>query len=127
MIHTLDRKEKLFNLFKLNVLSGVFQSIYALLQFRFGISMGGTWIDVEQFGEITTRAMGTLGNPNVLAEYLVLVIMMGCILLFTEKSITNKLLYVVSIGIMLLGLGLTYSRGISIAHIRNIYIFSFDR
>jgi putative inorganic carbon (HCO3(-)) transporter len=90
--------------------------------------MGGTWIDVEQFGEITTRAMGTLGNPNVLAEYLVLVIMMGCILLFTEKSITNKLLYVVSIGIMLLGLGLTYSRGgISIAHIRNIYIFSFDR
>ena len=123
LIHTLDRKEKLFNLFKLNVLSGVFQSIYALLQFRFGISMGGTWIDVEQFGEITTRAMGTLGNPNVLAEYLVLVIMMGCILLFTEKSITNKLLYVVSIGIMLLGLGLTYSRGGYLSLIFAIFIF----
>lgn len=123
LINTLDKKEKLLNLFKLNILSGVLQSIYALLQARFGISMGGTWVDVEQFGEITTRAMGTLGNPNVLAEYLVLVTIMACVLFLIDGSIKNKLIYAVSIGVMLVGLGLTYSRGGYLAFVFAVFIF----
>ncbi|SCY49168.1 O-antigen ligase family protein [Alkaliphilus peptidifermentans] len=111
LIFALDNRQKLMNFLKANVFAAVFQSVYAILQYRFNISMGGTWVDLEQFGEITTRAMGTLGNPNVLAKYLVITIMMGIIIMLTEYKVNNRILYGLCNLLIATGLILSLSRG----------------
>ncbi|MCC5909081.1 MAG: O-antigen ligase family protein [Clostridiaceae bacterium] len=124
LIYALDSPEKVVTLLKVNVLAAVIQSVYAALQYKFGIAMGGTWVDLEAFADITTRAMGTLGNPNVLAKYLVLIIIMGIIIVLVEKSYYKKFLYAFLNMIMLTGLVLTYSRGGWLALIFGIFLMA---
>ncbi|KAB3534166.1 hypothetical protein F8154_09520 [Alkaliphilus pronyensis] len=111
IIYTLNNRQKLLSFLKANVWAAVLQSFYAILQYRFGITMGGTWVDLEEFGEITTRAMGTLGNPNVLAKYLVITIMMGIIIMLTEEKLVNKIGYGLLNLVIATGLILSLSRG----------------
>ncbi len=44
------------------------------MQYAFGWTTSNAWIDEEMFEDATMRVYSTLGNPNVLGEYLLLVL-----------------------------------------------------
>jgi len=55
--------------------SAVVVCVWGLLQYNAGIDVTAErWIDFEQFPGLKTRVFSTLGNPNVLAAFLVMVI-----------------------------------------------------
>lgn len=65
----LDRKERLPWFLSAALLSGLLVSLYGLYQYKIGVAPLATWEDptVENKG---TRIYSTLGNPNLLAGYL---------------------------------------------------------
>lgn len=92
------------------MVSGFLTAAYGIYQNYFGTA-NTTWQDVEMFTEITGRVVSTFENPNVLAEYLILVIPFGIIAFFTMKKTSSKLTSMGYTLCTLLCLVYTWSRG----------------
>ncbi|MDR0445986.1 MAG: O-antigen ligase family protein [Oscillospiraceae bacterium] len=92
-------------------LSGAAVAGYGILQYLRGASGASGWLDAEMFSGIGLRVYSTLGNPNVLAEYLLLVIPFSAALILTEKRAIAKLVFTGALGAMLLCMALTFARG----------------
>lgn len=57
------------------VCSAALVSLYGILQYLLGTAeMAEAWVDSEMFSSIGGRAVGTLENPNMLGEYLILML-----------------------------------------------------
>lgn len=93
------------------VVAGVGVSVYGCVQYVFGVQGAAAWVDSDMFSSITTRVYATLQNPNVLAEYLLLVIPFAAAGLMTAKRWLPRLLYLCAFGVMCLCMLLTMSRG----------------
>ncbi len=91
-------------------LSGTIACLFGVTQIFTG-TVNPSWIDTRLFAGIGTRITSTFENPNVFAEYLLLVIPIAAALLFRENSIKEIVAYVFSLGIMLVCLVFTWSRG----------------
>ncbi|HHW03882.1 MAG TPA: O-antigen polymerase [Thermoanaerobacterales bacterium] len=92
--------------------SALVVSVYGIYQYFFvKVPTAIAWIDVKQFPELATRVYATLENPNVLAEYLVLVIPVMLGFLWASGRLFQKIFYLAAIGAMTLCLVLTFSRG----------------
>jgi putative inorganic carbon (HCO3(-)) transporter len=92
-------------------LSGAAVAGYGVLQYLLGASGASGWLDSEMFSGIGVRVYSTLGNPNVLAEYLLLAIPFAAALALAEKHPLVKLLFIGALGVMLLCMALTFARG----------------
>lgn len=90
---------------------GVLVSLYGFYQFMFPDKFSGVWHDKEMFEDISFRVYSTLGNPNVLGEYFLLVIPIAFACLLNEKHWLVRFFYLGACGVMMLCLILTYSRG----------------
>lgn len=87
-------------------------SIYGIYQYFFvKIPTAAAWVDVKQFPEIATRVYATLENPNVLGEYLGLVIPLIIGVFWATGKFRQKPLIVLVLAVMTLCLILTFSRG----------------
>lgn len=93
------------------VLCGALVAAYGVYQYVFGATGAAAWIDDDMFSDITTRVYSTLQNPNVLAEYLLLVIPFGVAGLIVEKGFLPKLIFFGCTAAMCLCMLLTFSRG----------------
>ncbi len=93
------------------VLLAAVVSLIGVAQYVFGVSGADSWVDSDMFSEITTRVYSTLQNPNVLAEYLVLILPLGGALLLTAKDWGRRILWFLCCGLITLCLLLTFSRG----------------
>jgi len=82
------------------------------------------WVDVTQFPELSTRVYATMENPNVLAEYLGLVVPVILGLLWTVKKPIIRLLLLVAASIITLCLILTFSRGAWVGFALAVMIFA---
>ena len=92
------------------ILSGFATALYGVYQNYFGI--GDTrWQDGEMFATITGRVYSTFENPNVLAEYLILIIPFGIIWLFISAKTFHRLTSLAYLICTLLCLIFTWSRG----------------
>lgn len=69
------------------------------------------WFDAKTNPDLTARVYSTFGNPNILAEYLVLVIPAVVGLFWSERNGPKQLLFAAMAGITGLCLVLTFSRG----------------
>lgn len=69
------------------------------------------WVDSDMFSSVTIRVYSTLQNPNVLAEYLILMISLGGAALLTAKGTGKRLVLLACCGVMCLCMVLTMSRG----------------
>lgn len=116
-------KKDVFNLVKTFILSSMLVSLYGIYQYIFGVSMESSWVDANMFESIKTRVYSTLGNPNVLGEYLILIIPIAVFYLFVKTNLLNKLAYFASLGAMLLCIVLTFSRGAWVGLILSVGIF----
>ena len=100
-----------FNLWSLLLLCAVAVSIFGIYQFIIGVEPLATWED-SNYENIHTRVYSTLGNPNLLAGYLLLIFPIGIALPFHLKSsIVNKILFLTGSILILICLIFTGSRG----------------
>ncbi len=93
------------------VLGATLVSLVGIAQYVLGVSGAAAWIDSDMFSSITTRVYSTLQNPNMLAQYLVLLLPLAAALLLSAKSHWTRLLWLGCTGLMCLALILTFSRG----------------
>ena len=85
---------------------------WGLFQFNTGIDVTAErWIDFEQFPELKTRVFSTLGNPNVLAAFLVMVVGLAAGWSLDAHQGKIKVQLVMLLLLAVVCLVLTYSRG----------------
>lgn len=111
VINAVQTKKQLYVLTFFFVCFGVLISFYGFYQYMNPSKFSGSWIDTEMFSDIGFRVYSTLGNPNVLGEYLLLTIPFAVSFFFTVKGVIKKGFFVIVGGIQMLCLILTYSRG----------------
>ncbi len=93
------------------ILGASLVSIIAIGQYLLGVSGASAWLDSDMFSDISTRVYGTLQNPNMLAQFLVLVLPFGAALLLNAKTFASRMVWLGCCGLMVLALLLTFSRG----------------
>ena len=124
IINTIKTKEQLYGLLRIFVISGAFVALYGVLQYIFGWTTTNAWIDEEMFEEETMRVYSTLANPNVLGEYLLLVLPVSVVMFLKDKAKSlSKWVYLAVTGILFLCLILTQSRGCWLGFMISTVIF----
>lgn len=91
--------------------AGVGVSLYGFYQACFPERYSDVWTDTDLFSAIAFRVYSTLANPNVLGEYLLLVIPIACAMMFAGETWPRRIICLLSAVIMGVCLILTYSRG----------------
>lgn len=111
IINTIKTKEQLFGLLTVFTVSGVLVCLYGITQYLFGWNITQAWMDEEMFEDIKMRIYSTLENPNVLGEYILLVLPICISLMWTSKKVLARIVYAGFSGILGIALILTFSRG----------------
>ena len=111
IINSVNTEKLLNNLLVVFVLSGFIVCLYGIAQYLFGWDTAQAWMDEGMFEDIKMRIYSTLGNPNVLGEYILLVLPVAIGLMWTRKNPAVKIVYAVVSAIMFVALILTFSRG----------------
>lgn len=95
------------------VSAGTVVAAYGLFQYLTGaIGFSTQWLDAEMFEGISGRAISTLENPNVLGEYLVMIIPMAAVLFLCRYGgIKKRFAAFAAFGFMCCCLVVTWSRG----------------
>jgi putative inorganic carbon (hco3(-)) transporter len=86
-------------------------SVYGLRQWIFGAQALATWVDPESNMTKTTRVYSYLGNPNLLAGYLLPAVFLSMVAFFAWKGFGPKLLAGVMALVNTSVLVMTFSRG----------------
>ncbi|MHC5723152.1 MAG: IctB family putative bicarbonate transporter [Nostoc sp.] len=86
-------------------------SLYGLRQWFFGATALATWVDPESPLSKTTRVYSYLGNPNLLAGYLLPAVIFSLVAIFVWQSWPKKLLALTMLIVNTYCLILTFSRG----------------
>ena len=84
------RLEKLLRWWRL--LSSLLVSLIGVLQYVTG-SADSLWQDTTMFSDISGRVVSTFANPNVLAEYLILMLPFAGAMLITSENKTERAFY----------------------------------
>ncbi len=108
--NAVDSKKKLQVLVFGMVCAGVLVSLYGFYQYIFGASGSDAWVDEDLFSGIGVRVYSTLQNPNVLSEYLLLIIPLSAACFFAADNWFKRIFYFGTSGIMCLCMILTFSR-----------------
>jgi putative inorganic carbon (hco3(-)) transporter len=86
-------------------------SVYGLRQWFFGATALATWVDPESSLSKTTRVYSYLGNPNLLAGYLLPAVVFSLVAIFAWQSWIKKALALTMLIVNTACLVLTFSRG----------------
>jgi putative inorganic carbon (HCO3(-)) transporter len=93
------------------LLTALVVSVYGLRQWLFGAEALATWTDPTSSTANTTRVYSYLGNPNLLAGYVLPAIPLSIAAVFSWRGWLPKLLGLVMFGCNTLCLVFTFSRG----------------
>lgn len=94
------------------IFSASIVSLYGILQYFTGsIGEAGAWLDTEMFEGIAGRVVSTLENPNMLAEYLILLLPLAVCRLLTRGTPAKRTAALCATALMGVCLILTWSRG----------------
>lgn len=107
------------------VISASIVSLYGIIMYFFGDNSAGSWLDTEMFSTISGRATATLENPNMLGEYLILIIPTAVAMFIGRGEGLRRLSSFICIGIMGVCLILTWSRGAWLGLIFAALLFLF--
>ncbi|MBQ7557698.1 MAG: O-antigen ligase family protein [Lachnospiraceae bacterium] len=98
------------------VITATVNSIYGIVANYLGIGYSSkAWIDSEMFDNISGRAVSTLENPNMLGEYLILLIPVALVMILGHGEGMRRLYAFFCAAIMTVCLVLTWSRGAWVA------------
>lgn len=111
LTNSVTTKQRLYSLITLILTVGLFVALYGIYQHMFGFAEGTVWTDTDMFSDIETRVVSTFENPNVLGEYLLLLIPIGLAVIWGVKNGFNKLIHLCIVGALSMCMIYTYSRG----------------
>jgi len=111
MARVLRRSRLRTGLITVYLLTSLVVSVVGLRQWFFGAEALATWVDPTSNLADTTRVYSYLGNPNLLAGYLIPAVMLSGGAIFAWPRWTPKLLAVLSLLVNMACLVLTFSRG----------------
>ncbi len=114
IVFLIDSREKIKALVFVYCTSALFTGFVGLRQYLSG-QVDMTWTDKELFETLSLRVYSTFENPNVYGEYLLLCIPMAFVMALISKRWIMKLFYGGTSLVLLVNLGLTYSRGCYLA------------
>lgn len=124
IINVVRTKEQVISLLRVFVIAGAIVAIYGVLQYVFGWNTSNAWIDEDMFEEATMRAYSTMENPNVLGEYLLLLIPFAALfVLKQENTKLQKITYGSIFLISCLCMVFTQSRGCWLGLLLSLAIF----
>ncbi len=98
-------------------------SIYGIYQFFNGVPMGSGWVDASQNPDLKVRVYSVFENPNILAQYLIMIIPISAALFLYSKSYVKKTFFALTTIIMLICDGMTYARGSWLGLAFSIFFF----
>ena len=105
-----NSKESLKRSVKIIFTSLFFVSLVGLYQ-NFTGNVSAEWIDTDMFDAIEGRVVSTFENPNMLGEYLILILPMIVAAMFGEKGWHKKAAYTVCFAVGAMCLIYTWARG----------------
>ncbi len=109
-----------------SVLSATLVSLYGVYQYVTGSSvMAEAWVDSEMFTSISGRAVSTLENPNMLGEYLILLIPLAVGMFVGYGEGMRRIPALFCLGCMGVCLLMTWSRGAWLGLIGAALLFLF--
>ncbi len=110
IVNSIKTKNQWYNLVVVFVLAGFLVALYGVYQNYFVTVTDTSWIDEDMFENIKTRVYSTFDNPNVLGQYLVMVIPVAFGLLWSDKRLGAKAVYLGIVCVMMACLIFTWSR-----------------
>jgi len=112
LYNAVDNQNQLDILLAFMVTAAAAVSVYGILQyiFRWGYQ-SAAWVDSDMFSSIEFRVPSTLGNPNMLGQYLLLMIPIGGAKLLSAKDWPSRVYYFGCCGAMCVCMLLTFARG----------------
>ncbi len=122
-VNAVRTKGQLYALIISMLFAGAAVALYGIYQHMFGFAEGTTWTDTEMFEDIETRVISTFGNPNVLGEYLLLLIPVSAGYILSRPSSFNKGVSLAVTALLSVCMVFTYSRGNWIGLIVAIILF----
>lgn len=126
--NVLRNKRLLFAAISLLAVAALLVSLYGIYQQVTGNFVEtASWIDAEMFNESTARIYSTLGNPNVLGEYLIFAVVISLGMLYYMKKPVYKLASLGILGISGLCMLLTQSRGAWLGLLLALGVFALMR
>ncbi|MBQ8837171.1 MAG: O-antigen ligase family protein [Clostridia bacterium] len=105
-----NSKEALKRSVKIIAFSLLIVSVYGIFQ-NFSGNASAEWIDTEMFDEIEGRVVSTFENPNMLGEYLILILPMLAAAVLGESNWRKRPSYFVCFALGCVCLVYTWSRG----------------
>ena len=111
MLNSVDNKDSFNKIITTIVFTASLVSLYGLYQYVVGVEVDDSWVDVENNPDIRTRIYSVFMNPNVFAEYLIMIIPLSVGLFWYNKKPFKKLVFLGTSLVMSLALVLTLSRG----------------
>ncbi|PPT11054.1 hypothetical protein CKA32_003840 [Geitlerinema sp. FC II] len=99
-------------------------SVYGLYQYRIGVDPLATWTDTSSTTAEATRIYSYLGNPNLLAGYLIPAVAFSLAAVFVWQRWTAKALAVTMLAVNSTALVLTLSRGGWIGFVAALFVFA---
>lgn len=124
VLNTTQSEDDVKTLFISFSVSALAVAAYGIMQYLFGWTTDNAWIDETMFAGETMRVYSTLGNPNVLGEYLLLALPLCAVLMldFDRKQL-SKWFFAVIFVVLAFCLILTQSRGCWLGFILGAVIF----
>lgn len=112
MVNSINNKKDFNILLVVLILSATLVAMYGLYQFATGgVEMEAKWVDKATNPDVQARAYSVFGNPNIFAEYLIMIIPISVSLFWFSKKIHKKCLFLITTMVLALALLLTMSRG----------------
>jgi putative inorganic carbon (HCO3(-)) transporter len=99
-------------------------SVYGLRQWFFGAKALATWVDPTSTSAKLTRVYSYLGNPNLLAGYLIPAVVLSLAAFFAWQRLLPKALAAIMFVVNSACLVLTFSRGGWIGFVVCLFVFS---
>lgn len=123
VINNIKTKEDFNILITFLVIAATLVALYGLYQYKVGVDMEDKWVDVANNPDVKARVYSVFGNPNILAEYLIMVIPISISLFWYSKKVHKKAIFLGTSLILMLALVLTLSRGGWIGFAFGILVF----
>jgi O-antigen ligase len=108
LINGIEKKKDLYTLIDFIIVIGFMTAFYAFYQYFSGEPMGSGWVDPSS--NISIRVFSTFENPNLYAEYLIMIIPLTFARILSVDG-KKKIIHVFIGMTLLVALLLTFSRG----------------
>lgn len=124
LINSIKDKKDFNIILVLLVISATLVAMYGLYQFTTGnVEMEKKWVDEATNPDLQVRIYSVFGNPNIFAEYLIMIIPISVGLFWFSKTIQKKAVFLITTLILVLALVLTMSRGGWVGFAFGIFLF----